>query len=43
MGVKFEWDARKARQNIRNHGVSFEEAITVFADYRSRSGIRRTQ
>ena len=35
MRVKFEWDARKARENIRNHAVSFEEAITVFADWDS--------
>ena len=33
--MKFEWDPRKARENIRNHGVSFEEAITVFADWES--------
>jgi uncharacterized DUF497 family protein len=31
--VKFEWDARKASENLRNHGVSFEEALTVFADW----------
>jgi len=29
---KYEWDARKARKNIHKHGVSFEEAITVFQD-----------
>ena len=28
----FEWDERKAKQNIRKHGVSFEEAATVFGD-----------
>lgn len=28
----FEWDDRKAAQNIRKHGVSFEEAKTVFED-----------
>ncbi len=28
----FEWDPRKARSNIRKHGVSFVEAVTVFAD-----------
>ena len=28
----FEWDANKAAQNIRKHGVSFEEASTTFAD-----------
>ena len=31
--MKFEWDPRKARENVRKHGVSFEEAITVFADW----------
>jgi uncharacterized DUF497 family protein len=30
--VKFEWDAQKAMANIRKHGVSFDEAMTVFAD-----------
>ena len=28
----FEWDPRKARSNEQKHGVSFEEASTVFAD-----------
>lgn len=28
----FEWDDRKAAQNLRKHGVSFAEAATVFAD-----------
>ncbi len=28
----FEWDARKAAANLRKHGVSFDEATTVFAD-----------
>jgi hypothetical protein len=32
MSLQFEWDARKARANEAKHGVSFEEAITVFAD-----------
>jgi hypothetical protein len=30
--VRFTWDPRKAASNVRNHGVSFEEAATVFAD-----------
>jgi len=30
--VRFEWDARKNRENIRKHGVSFYEAQTVFLD-----------
>ena len=28
----FTWDARKALGNQKKHGVSFEEAATVFAD-----------
>jgi len=28
----FSWDARKANANLRKHGVSFEEAATVFGD-----------
>jgi len=30
--LEFEWDERKNRENIRKHGVSFDEAETVFAD-----------
>lgn len=29
---KFEWDEQKATSNIHKHGVSFDEAVTVFAD-----------
>jgi uncharacterized DUF497 family protein len=32
MAFSFEWDARKAAENLANHGVSFGEAITVFGD-----------
>jgi uncharacterized protein len=32
MSVQFEWDRRKAASNLRKHGVSFEEASTVFRD-----------
>lgn len=28
----FDWDARKARSNLRKHGVSFREAGGVFDD-----------
>jgi uncharacterized DUF497 family protein len=28
----FEWDAAKATTNLQKHGVSFEEAKTVFTD-----------
>ena len=30
--LRFEWDGRKAAANRRKHGVSFEEARTVFYD-----------
>lgn len=30
MGLHFEWDDNKARVNIKSHGVSFDEAATVF-------------
>jgi uncharacterized protein len=30
--MEFEWDERKARANIKKHGVSFHEAATVFGD-----------
>jgi len=30
--MKFEWDESKARNNLRKHGVSFDEATTVFGD-----------
>jgi uncharacterized protein len=30
--VNFEWDPRKARRNVRKHGVSFHEAATIFGD-----------
>lgn len=32
MEFRFEWDETKAEQNIEKHGVSFEEASTVFGD-----------
>jgi uncharacterized protein len=31
-GYEFQWDPAKALSNIRKHGVSFEEAATVFLD-----------
>lgn len=30
--IEFEWDAVKAQKNLEKHGVSFEEASTVFYD-----------
>ena len=33
MSLEFEWDPKKAKENLSNHdGVSFEEGMTVFAD-----------
>ncbi len=32
MGLRFEWDEQKAKRNLKKHGVSFEEAATVFGD-----------
>jgi uncharacterized protein len=32
MGLRFEWDAAKAKQNLRKHAVSFEEASAAFDD-----------
>lgn len=30
--LKFDWDKNKAVLNKKKHGVSFEEAVTVFYD-----------
>lgn len=32
MTAVIEWDKRKARSNLKKHGVSFQEAATVFVD-----------
>jgi uncharacterized DUF497 family protein len=32
MHYRFEWDAFKARANFAKHGVTFDEARTVFVD-----------
>jgi uncharacterized DUF497 family protein len=33
--LRFDWDARKSAANKRKHGVSFEDARTVFYDDRA--------
>ncbi len=33
--IEFSWDARKAKQNLQKHKVSFEEAKTVFYDVKA--------
>jgi len=30
--IKFEWDSTKESKNIKKHGISFEEASSVFYD-----------
>ena len=32
MSLRFEWDRKKAENNLSKHEISFEEAMTVFAD-----------
>jgi len=36
MQLRFEWDERKATVNAKKHGVTFEEARSVFFDERAR-------
>lgn len=36
--MKFDWSAEKAKTNLREHGVSFDEAATVFLDPMAVSG-----
>ena len=33
MPYEFDWDAEKAAENFRKHGVELEEAATVFGDW----------
>jgi len=34
--LRFEWDERKAGANAKKHGITFDEARTVFLDERAR-------
>ena len=34
--LRFEWDERKAAGNAKKHGVSFDEAKSVFVDERAK-------
>jgi uncharacterized DUF497 family protein len=36
--MKFEWDLKKARSNLRKHKVTFEEAATALSDPMSATG-----
>jgi uncharacterized protein len=33
--IQFEWDDVKAKSNVLKHGVSFEEAVSIFLDARA--------
>jgi hypothetical protein len=37
MPIIFEWNSKKASDNTRKHGVSFEEAATCFGDRNSQA------
>ncbi|MCX6639650.1 MAG: BrnT family toxin [bacterium] len=30
--MRFEWDKNKAESNLKKHGVTFDEAVSVFYD-----------
>jgi len=30
--IEFEWDPSKAKENLRKHGVSFDEGAAIFQD-----------
>ena len=30
--MNFEWDNKKAESNFKQHGISFQDATTVFSD-----------
>jgi uncharacterized DUF497 family protein len=32
VGLAFEWDEIKDLENLRKHGVSFDESLTIFGD-----------
>jgi uncharacterized DUF497 family protein len=32
VALRFEWDRKKAQANSRKHGITFEEASTIFGD-----------
>lgn len=36
--MKIEWDPKKAKSNLRKHGVSFEEAATALSDPMAATG-----
>ena len=37
--MNIEWDTKKAKSNLRKHGVSFEEAATALSDPMAATGV----
>ena len=37
--MNIEWDPKKAKSNLREHGVSFEEAATALSDPMAATGV----
>ena len=37
--MNIEWDPKKAKSNLRKHGVSFEEAATALSDPMAVTGV----
>jgi uncharacterized protein len=37
--MNIEWDPKKAKSNLRKHGVSFEEAATALSDPMAATGV----
>lgn len=37
--MDFQWDSAKARKNLRKHGVTFEEAASIFYDPLAVTGV----
>ena len=33
MALEFQWNTQKAKDNLKKHSVSFDEAKTVFSDF----------
>ena len=37
--MKIEWNPRKAKRNLKKHGISFEEAATALSDHLAITGL----
>ena len=43
MRYYFDWDPNKAKSNSKKHGISFEQASTIFLDPRTRKESKQYQ